>query len=180
MAVFPVPILKGVIPKISDSYGYSENRGRVHPGADIMYRRESKGTAQLPVFSPFYYMPTGVPALAYDAGRVTRAGMIGTGGRVEIDHGGGLKTKYYHLRSPKVRAGQTVKAGQPVGDIYHNVSGYRLNHLHFEMIKNGSKIDPAPYLANAQKVEAPSTAAFLGKVGIAAVAGVLISKYVFK
>jgi len=179
MAVYPVPILAGVTPKVSDSYGYSQRRGRVHPGADIMYRRESKGETQLPVFSPHYRMPNGVPALAYDDGKVLRSSTIGTGGRVEIDHGGGLKTKYYHLRGLRVKAGETVKAGQPLGAIYHNVSGYKLNHLHFEIIKNGSHVDPAPYLASAAKVDAP-VMGFLGKVGLSIVAGLLAFKYLFK
>jgi murein DD-endopeptidase MepM/ murein hydrolase activator NlpD len=175
MPIYPVPILKGVPPEISQGFGGGSGK---HKGVDIMYRREAAGEVQLPVFSKRFRMPGGVPALAFAAGKVVKSSMIGTGGRVEIDHGDGFSTKYYHLRSPKVRVGQTVTAGQPVGDIYHNESGFRLNHLHFEMLKNGSHINPEPLLANAQKIDAPTS--FLLKVGVAVGVGLLLSKYVFK
>jgi hypothetical protein len=178
MSVYPVPIFKGMIPTLSQGFGGGSGK---HEGVDVMYRKEERGTQNLPEYSPWYYMPTGVPALAYDDGVVTRSSIIGTGGRVEIDHGDGLKTKYYHLQgTPSVKVGQGVKAGQIVGYIYHNVSGYRLNHLHFEVIKNGRHVDPAPYLKNAQKIEAPNMVGFLGKVGASIVAGLLAFKYIFK
>jgi len=181
MPVFPVPLLAGIAPRISDSYGYSPVRGRLHAGTDLMYRRPETGKEKLPIFSKNYYMPDGVPALAWDAGTVVKAGQIGTGGRVEIDHGGGLSTKYYHLTNLRVKAGDQVKAGQPVGTIGHNVAGYRLNHLHFEALKNGTAFDPAPLLAKSLKVPPPaSESGFLAKLGISVVLGILISKYVFK
>lgn len=179
MPIYPVPILKGVIPKISDSFGFSPKRGRLHAGSDIMYRRPQKGAMSLPVASPHYEMPHGVPALAFDSGVVTKAGQIGTGGRVEIDHGSGLSTKYFHLRDLGVQVGQRVGAGQRVGTIYHNPAGFKLNHLHFEVHKNGKQVDPAPFLRNAKMVDAPG-GGFLIKVGIAVAIGLLASKYVFK
>ena len=152
----------------------------MHKGEDIMYRRPAAGPAVLPVFSKHYTMPNGVPALAYEGGVVTKASRIGTGDRVEIDHGNGFSTKYFHLRNLKVKPGDRVNAGDAVGSIYHNVSGYKLNHLHFEMHQNGRQFDPAKHLANATKVEAPDTASFLINVGLAIGAGYLLSKYVFK
>jgi murein DD-endopeptidase MepM/ murein hydrolase activator NlpD len=125
-------------------------------------------------------MPNGVPALAYAGGVVTRAGQIGTGGRVEIDHGNGLSTKYYHLRKLSVKQGDRVNAGDAVGSIYHNVSGYKLNHLHFEMLHNGQQFDPAKHLEAATKVETPDNMGFLLNVGLAVGAGLLLNKYVFK
>lgn len=181
MSVFPVPLLAGVAPRISDSYGFSPVRGRVHPGIDIMYPRPAKGAVSLPTQSPHYTMPDGVPALAWEAGTVTKASTIGTGGRVQIDHGNGLSTKYYHLKDLRVKVGDRVNAGHPIGTIWHNVAGYRLNHLHFEMLKNGEHIDPAAFLKLATVIPAPSTASsFVVKLGVSVILGVLISKYVFK
>jgi murein DD-endopeptidase MepM/ murein hydrolase activator NlpD len=168
MMFFPAPILKGVTPSVSQGYGGGSGN---HQGADIMYRRPRKGSFSLPTHSAHYTMPYGVPALAVTSGRVTRAGAIGTGGRVEIDHGNGLKTKYYHLRNLRVRAGDNVSAGQNIGEIYHNVSGYKLNHLHFEVIKNGRHIDPGPLLKLASMTTGPSPGLAIGFALAVAVAG---------
>jgi hypothetical protein len=178
MPVYPVSIFKGLIPTQSQGFGGGSGK---HQGVDVMYRKKERDSSpQLPEHSPWYYMPTGVAALAFDDGVVSRSGVIGTGGRIEIDHGNGLKTKYYHLKgTPPVKVGQRVKAGQAIGIVYHNVDGYRLNHLHFEVIKNGRHVDPAPYLQNAAKIEA-SMGSFLGKVGLAIVVGLLANKYLFK
>lgn len=152
MPIFPVPILSGIIPKVSDHFGFSEQRGRLHAGADIMYPRQQAGDLRLPEFSRRFFMPSDVPALAFNAGVVTRAGQIGTGGRVEIDHGNGFSTKYFHLSKLLVKAGDAVKAGDSVGIIGHNPDGFRLNHLHFEILQNGRQIDPEPLLVKAQQV----------------------------
>ncbi len=172
MPIFPVPIVAGVSPTISQGFGGT------HGGADLMLRRASRGATMLPVYVPNYYMPHGIPALAYDDGVVSRAGTIGTGGRVEIKHAGGLASKYYHMRNLRVKVGDRVKAGQPIATIYHNVVGYKLNHLHYEMFRNGIRINPETLLAKAQKIDAPEN--FLLKIGLAVGAGLLISKYVFK
>ena len=175
MPIYPVPLLAGVAPRISDSYGYSAVRNRMHAGSDIMYRRPQSGVSDLPVYAPNYYMPDGIPALAWDAGTVTRSGVIGTGGRVEIDHGAGLSTKYYHMLDIKVKEGDRVKAGQPVGIISHNPTGYKLNHLHFEMLKNGKTFDPASLLKQGEMVNPPRPKLALAlALGVAAVGGYFI------
>ena len=143
-----------------------------------MVKRAAKGATNLPIYSPNYYMPYGVPVLAYDDGVVTRAGTIGTGGRVEIKHAGGLVSKYYHVRNLRVKVGDQVKAGQSIAEVYHNVGGYRLNHLHYEMYKNGTLINPEALLSKATMIDVSGN--FLLKVGLAVGAGLLISKYVFK
>lgn len=150
MPVFPVPVLAGALPTVSDRFGYSARRGRLHAGADIMYRRDRPGGESLPEYARHYYMPNGVPAFAYDHGRVTRVDFISTGGRVEIQHADGVVSKYFHLSRMNVRPGQVISAGDVVGTISHNPSGYRLNHLHFEIHKHGRAVDPGPYLAAAQ------------------------------
>ena len=169
-----------MIPRTSDGFGFRESAGRLHKGEDIMYRRPKSGLQVLPTLSKHFTMPNGVPALAYEGGVVTKSGQLGTGGRVEIDHGNGLSTKYFHLKNIRVKQGDRVNAGDIVGTIFHNVSGFRLNHLHFEMLQDGRQFDPNKHLEVATKVEAPDQMGFLLNVGLAIGAGYLISKYVFK
>ncbi|MGE0057247.1 MAG: M23 family metallopeptidase [Dehalococcoidia bacterium] len=64
---------------------------------------------------------------------------------VVIEHTNGFYTVYGHLSSLSVRTGQGVKQGQvlgPVGCTGHCTG----NHLHFELWKNGVRIDPMLYL----------------------------------
>lgn len=161
MPTWPVPPLGALAPKISDHFGFSEQRGRLHAGVDIMYVREPRGALKLPVFARGFFMPDGVPALAFDSGIVTRSSIIGTGGRVEIDHRNGFSTKYMHLLDLRVRVGQAVKEGDPIGTISHNPSpgAFKLNHLHFELLQNGKQIDPEPFLLAARIAPAVAPAA---------------------
>jgi murein DD-endopeptidase MepM/ murein hydrolase activator NlpD len=121
-----------------------------------MYRRKVCGGSNLPTQSRCYEVPHGTPALSYDAGVVLRSEQIGTGELVTIDHGGGLHSEYFHLRNRRVRVGQRVRAGQVVGDISYNPKSYQLSHLHFQIRKNGTRVDPAPYVAGAQVIDNPS------------------------
>lgn len=60
-----------------------------------------------------------------------------------IDHGNGWETQYGHLRlhSIKVKPGDAVKAGQPIGLI--GLSGNtEFLHLHFEIRHDGISVDP--------------------------------------
>ncbi len=92
---------------------------------------------------------TGAPVIAAAAGRVTVAqnGYRGYGHTVVIDHGNGLETRYAHMKpgSITVRVGQTVSQGQQIGQIGStgNVTG---PHLHFEVMKNGTKVNPMNYI----------------------------------
>lgn len=175
--IFPVPIVAGVRPEVSDHFGFSPVRGRNHQGADIMFRRKVCGSESLPTQSKCYEMPNDVPALAFDDGVVTKASVIRTGGRVEIDHGD-RKTKYFHLRNMRVKEGDRVKAGQPVGTISFNPSSYKLNHLHFEIHRGGDAVNPEPEVFRGQMVAKPLEFPFI-KIGIAAGVGYLLYRYVF-
>jgi hypothetical protein len=91
-----------------------------------------------------YPAVTGTPVYAMSSGAVSRAASLtGSYGRhVYIEHPGGIQTRYAHLNSYGVRAGQQVRAGQMIGTVGStgNSSG---PHLHFEYRRNGSAVDPA-------------------------------------
>ncbi len=69
------------------------------------------------------------------------------GNFVELDHGGGLRTRYYHLEcgTVRVRAGDRVAPGDRLG--YMGKTGLATGeHLHFELLRDGERVDPAPFL----------------------------------
>ena len=76
------------------------------------------------------------------------------GTTITIDHGNGLKTVYNSLDADEnLREGQEVSAGQVLGFVSdNNRQEYKDGaHLHFEVMENGELIDPAKYLAMAEK-----------------------------
>lgn len=87
---------------------------------------------------------TGTPIRTVADGRVTYARWKGAYGRlVEVSHGGGMKTRYAHLRryGPGIRRGVNVKKGQTIG--YVGCSGLCTGpHLHFEMWQDNRYVDP--------------------------------------
>jgi murein DD-endopeptidase MepM/ murein hydrolase activator NlpD len=90
---------------------------------------------------------TGTPILAADAGYVVMAGRdtYGYGNQVVIDHGNGFKTRYAHLQTINVKAGDTVQKQQQIGTM--GSTGRSTGpHLHFEIIQNGVRRNPQAYL----------------------------------
>jgi murein DD-endopeptidase MepM/ murein hydrolase activator NlpD len=74
-------------------------------------------------------------------------GGSGYGIHVVIDHGFGYQTLYAHMSRVAVRPGQKVKRGQVIGFV-GNTGVSSGPHLHYEVIKNGEKINPAYYFYN--------------------------------
>lgn len=71
----------------------------------------------------------------------------GYGNHVVVDHGYGYKTLYAHMSAFNVRKGQLVKRGEVIG--YVGNSGLsRGPHLHYEVIKDGMKVNPANFYFN--------------------------------
>lgn len=141
--VFPGPTLAGG-RKATISDGWHQRDSRFHYGVDIDYRRLPSEPVGLPYGTQNYYVPPGTVALAAGPGVVSIASQISSGGYVQIDHGGGVKTQYMHLAHVAVSQGQRVSAGDVVGTIGHDIrpGEYGFNHLHFELMINGSKVDP--------------------------------------
>ncbi|WAT19343.1 M23 family metallopeptidase [Aurantiacibacter sp. MUD11] len=85
----------------------------------------------------------GTPIYAATDGTVNFAGRNGGYGNfVRIRHSGGLATGYAHMSRIAVRNGEQVRRGQVIG--YVGSTGLSTGpHLHYEMYRNGQKIDPA-------------------------------------
>ena len=127
---------------ITSYYGYRVNpvsgKYKLHGGIDI---------ASAGIY--------GKPIVAAADGVVLSAGYNtgGFGNWVMINHGtnGGKQyaTVYAHMcRTPSVKTGQTVKAGQVLGYVGStgNSTG---NHLHFEIRVNGARTNPMNYFNRA-------------------------------
>lgn len=101
--------------------------GRLHKGLDIAGSGSIKAT---------------------DNGKVVLAGWYGDyGNAVIIDHGNGIQTLYGHMRSIKVREGQTVQKGTTIG-IMGSTGDSTGVHVHFEVRKGGRIQNPMKYLKN--------------------------------
>jgi murein DD-endopeptidase MepM/ murein hydrolase activator NlpD len=111
---------------------------------------------------PFSYKPTyhsGVD-IAGDQGDpvyVTADGVVITaayddlhGNNVVVDHSNGIRTWYMHMNKIIVAKGDHVTKGQQIGVL--GTTGRSTGpHLHYELKKNGTSIDPKPYLKASRK-----------------------------
>ncbi len=122
---------------ISSNYGYRRlwiSSSSFHSGLDII---RSGGYS------------SGTPIVAAASGTVVKVERIsyGYGHNVIISHGNGIQTRYAHMLagSISVSVGQYVYQGQQIGKIGStgNSTG---PHLHFEVIVNGSKVNPLNYI----------------------------------
>lgn len=93
--------------------------------------------------------PQGTPIYATADGTVASAGNQGDGygNHVVINHGYGYQTLYAHMYRISARRGQRVKRGEVIG--YVGSTGKSTGpHLHYEVHKNGRKIDPVYFFYN--------------------------------
>ncbi|TGE37041.1 LysM peptidoglycan-binding domain-containing protein [Desulfosporosinus fructosivorans] len=89
---------------------------------------------------------TGTPFSAAAAGKVISAGWSGGyGNMILIDHGNGVQTRYGHSSKLLVSVGQKVTQGQRIG-LVGSTGNSTGSHLHFEVILNGSTVNPLNYL----------------------------------
>ncbi len=90
-----------------------------------------------------YAASSGTPIRATADGTVVSAGWskAGYGNLISIRHNSTYSTNYAHLSKFAVKSGQKVKQGQTIG--YVGSTGFSTGpHLHYEMVKNGTKINP--------------------------------------
>jgi murein DD-endopeptidase MepM/ murein hydrolase activator NlpD len=93
--------------------------------------------------------PQGTPIYATADGTVKVAGFSdgGYGNHVVINHGYGYETVYGHMVRIKSRSGQKVKRGEVIG--YVGSTGKSTGpHCHYEVKKNGQKLDPVYFFYN--------------------------------
>jgi len=121
--------LKTVI--VDDKYGWRRDpftkKGRFHAGLDF------KGSYKDTVYTPAN-------------GIVKKANWnAGYGRCVVIQHADGYQTLYAHLSRIFVVVGDSVEVKEPIGKI--GSSGRSTgSHLHYEIIRNGKKLDPCGFL----------------------------------
>jgi murein DD-endopeptidase MepM/ murein hydrolase activator NlpD len=127
----------GIMTFPSDAYTSSPFGWRMHPV--LGYRRFHAGLD----FAASY----GSTIRAADSGTVIMAGWYGGyGNAVIIDHGKGITTLYGHSSQLFVSEGQTVQAGQAIAAV--GSTGLSTGpHLHFEVRKDGTPVDPMNYLS---------------------------------
>ena len=130
-ALASMPSIWPVVGFISSSFGGRSSPfgggGQFHKGLDISNRM-------------------GTPVLAPAQGAVILAARDGAyGNSVEINHGGGIVTKYGHMQRWAVQPGQGVKRGEIIG--YSGMSGRTTGpHLHYEVRLNGVPVNPMRYI----------------------------------
>jgi murein DD-endopeptidase MepM/ murein hydrolase activator NlpD len=131
-AIQPVPNKN--LKRASSGYGY-----RMHPIYKV--RKMHWGMD--------FSAPTGTEIFATGDGTVTKVdkGRRGYGKHVVIDHGYGYKTLYAHMSEIDVRRGQKVKRGDVIG-LVGNTGISSAPHLHYEVMKDGKKINPANFYFN--------------------------------
>lgn len=90
---------------------------------------------------------SGTPIVAADAGYVAvlQSSRTGYGNMIVVDHGNGYQTRYAHLSAFYVEAGQSVNKGDTIG-LCGSTGNSTGPHLHFEVIINGVRYNPANYL----------------------------------
>lgn len=111
--------------RLTSPFGY--RWGRMHWGVDLA-------------------CATGNNVRAADGGTVVFAGWNGAQGyTIEINHKNGFLTRYAHLSKMMVGVGALVYEGQQIGLVGN--TGYSTgSHLHFEVEKNGVRVNPLNYI----------------------------------
>ena len=75
------------------------------------------------------------------------ANRSGYGNTVEIDHGNGYRTRYAHSDKLMVEAGDHVSTGQVIA-LLGSTGRASAPHVHFEVLKDGARINPARFVGN--------------------------------
>lgn len=130
-------VFDGVLTNPLAGHDFGSGYGmRVHPidGVHKMHRGVDIGAAE------------GTPIVAAADGRVTWAGPRGTyGNLVVIEHDDRTETRYAHQSEVFVKAGDSVRANQPIGAV-GSTGASTGPHLHFEVRVDGDAVDPEGWI----------------------------------
>jgi murein DD-endopeptidase MepM/ murein hydrolase activator NlpD len=121
--------------RVTSPYGYRTMGGReFHPGVDLA-------------------VPYGTPIYATGSGVVVYSGWKnGYGNFIEIDHGNGYVTRYGHSSRLLVSVGDQIKKDQEIALV--GCTGRCTGpHLHYEVLLDGKRQNPATYFALAPRRE---------------------------
>jgi|LGVF01.1.fsa_nt_gb murein DD-endopeptidase MepM/ murein hydrolase activator NlpD len=126
-------------------YPFDTSRGRVTSGFGMRFH---------PIYKDYrrhtgidIAMSSGSPIYAADGGKVVYVGYNGGYGMmIKINHGENIETIYAHLSKYYVSVGDKVFKGEKIG-LSGNTGTSTGPHLHFEVRKLGTPIDPKKYLS---------------------------------
>lgn len=125
----PVPDMTVKFGLVTDTLVYNECYGdwRTHNGIDIE-------------------APVGCSVNATASGTVTEAKKSSYGNTVTIEHADGFKSVYSQLGEMNVRVGDTVEQGAVIGTVGKSMGeNLKEPHLHYELHKNGTPVNPEEY-----------------------------------
>jgi murein DD-endopeptidase MepM/ murein hydrolase activator NlpD len=128
------PVSNKDLSRMASGYGY-----RIHP----IYKTKKFHAGM------DFSAKIGTPIYATGDGKISkvRKSRRGYGNHVIIDHGFGYKTLYAHMSRYIVKRGQKVNRGDVIG--YVGSSGTSVApHLHYEVHKDGKKINPINFYYN--------------------------------
>lgn len=128
------PVANKDLKRMASGYGM-----RMHP----IYKRRKMHTGM------DFSAERGTEIYATGEGKIVHVerSRRGYGNHVIIDHGYGYKTLYAHMSNYTVRKGERIKRGQIIGYV-GNTGTSVAPHLHYEVIKNGKKVNPINYYFN--------------------------------
>ena len=145
----PAPFLSCPLPTLPDgrratiTSSFRPSDRPNHDGCDWFYEwragdkpdfaGDHGAAGKKPDGSPKWDVPVGTTARAAADGVVQLAENSATGYRVWVDHGNGWRTGYFHLTDLRVRVGDKVLVGYPLGQVGDNPADFDARHLHFEL-----------------------------------------------
>lgn len=126
-----LPLAESDISRMTSGFGMRKNpltkEDKMHKGVDFSAK-------------------TGTPVIATASGTVEKVESLkgGYGNYIQIKHDDQYQTLYAQLSEMDVKAGDKVDKGQLIGKV-GNTGQSTGPHLHYEVIKNGEKVDPKGY-----------------------------------
>jgi hypothetical protein len=128
------PVRNSDLKRMASGYGY-----RIHPIYKV--RKMHWGMD--------FSAPTGTEIFATGDGKVVevKKKYNGYGYHIKIRHGFGYETLYAHMSKILVKKGQRVERGEVVG-LVGSTGTSVAPHLHYEVFKEGQRVNPAHYYFN--------------------------------
>ncbi|HYQ57178.1 MAG TPA: M23 family metallopeptidase, partial [Draconibacterium sp.] len=130
-----MPVTNEDLKRTSSGWGY-----RTHPIYKVRKMHYGQDFSA-PVGTPIY--ATGDATVSEVKG--SKRSHVGFGLYLKLDHGYGYETLYGHMNEIIVKRGQKVKRGEIIGYV-GNSGGSTAPHLHYEVHKDGKKVNPTYYM----------------------------------